>query len=423
MEAPETGRRARRVLATVTGSPSHARAVLPFARALAEAGHDVLVACPEELAGVLTSAGLRVEPVMPPMAATVATLGPQLADLEGPRDIDVIAPLLFGGAHVSDTVRLLRPVAERFAPDLVLRDGTELAGVLLAEELGIPHVAAPSGGGQQLRPVALDAALTARSREIGLEPPRTGAALHRYGRLDCLPPAWSFAAEGVAPAWSYRQDDEVARGDVLPAWIGDLPAGRPLVLAAIGTALPMMAAPRPEGAPPGESRSGGGRPPGAPPVDPSGALRTIVDGLAPIDCEAVVATGGLPVADGAPPADHVHLLDWVPQPLLLSCADLLLTHGGYNSIREAVRHGVPMVVLPQFGDQEANADRVEALGLGRRCAPDPAAVAAAVRSVLEDDAIRAEVRRAQRAMLALPPVSVAADDLAALAARSGAAVG
>jgi hypothetical protein len=418
VDSPETGRSAQRVLATVTGSPSHARAVLPFARALAEAGHDVLVACPEELAGVFTSAGLRVDPVMPPMAATVATLGPQLADLEGPRDIGVIAPLLFGGAHVSDTVRLLRPVAERFAPGLVLRDGTELAGVLLAEERGIPHVAAPSGGGQQLRPVALDAALTARSRELGLEPPRTGAALHRYGRLDCLPPAWSFAADGVAPAWSYRQDDEVARGDVLPAWIGDLPAGRPLVLAAIGTALPMMAGARSDAAHPDEER-----PPGAPPVDPSGALRTIVDGLAEIDCEAVVATGGLPVADGAPPADHVHLLDWVPQPLLLSCADLLLTHGGYNSIREAVRHGVPMVVLPQFGDQEANADRVEALGLGRRSAPDPGAVAATMRSVLDDGAIRAEIRRAQRAMLALPPVSAAADDLAALAARSATAVG
>ncbi|WP_433037173.1 glycosyltransferase [Actinomycetospora sp. CA-053990] len=136
----------------------------------------------------------------------------------------------------------------------------------------------------------------------------------------------------------------------------------------------------------------------------------------------MVATGGLPVADGAPPAGHVHLLDWVPQPLLLSCADLLLTHGGYNSIREAVRHGVPMVVLPQFGDQEANADRAEALGLGRRSAPDPGAVAATVRSVLGDGAIRAEVRRAQRAMLALPPVSVAADDLAALAARPPAPV-
>ncbi|WP_328311222.1 hypothetical protein [Actinomycetospora sp. NBC_00405] len=50
-------------------------------------------------------------------------------------------------------------------------------------------------------------------------------------------------------------------------------------------------------------------------------------------------------------------------------------------------------------------------------------MAATVRSVLDDGAIRAEVRWAQRAMLALPPVSVAAGDLAALAARSAAAVG
>ena len=397
-----------RVLATVTGSPSHARAVLPFARALAAAGHEVVVACPEELAGVFD--GLPVETVMPPMSAAVAALGPRLAELEGPPDMGVVIPMLFAGPHVSDTVRLLRPVAERLEPDLVLRDGTELAGLLLAEERGIPHVAAPSGGGQQLGPDVVDAALRERSRELGLTV--TGAALHRHGRLDCLPPAWSFAAEGVAAAWSYRQDDEVARGDVLPAWIGELPAGRPLVLAAIGTALPMMAA-----------RDADDRPrPGSPPVDPPRALRTIVDGLAELDCEAVVATGGLTIADGAAVPDHVHVLDWVPQPLLLSCADLLLTHGGYNSIREAVRHGTPMAVLPQFGDQEVNADRVAALGLGLRCAPDAGDVTAACATVLGDDGIRAEVRRAQRAMLALPPVAVAADDLAALAgARTRAA--
>ncbi|WP_133825221.1 glycosyltransferase [Actinomycetospora succinea] len=385
---------APRILATVTGSPSHARAVLPFARACAAAGHEVVVACPEELSGVFTAAGLEVATVMPPMSAAVATLRPALAGLTGPPDMDTVMPLLFAGPHVSDAVRALRPVAGRFAPDLVLRDGTELAGLLLAEERGIPHVAAPSGGGQRMGPDLVDDALRARSAELGLAV--TGKDLHRHGRLDCLPPNWSFAAEGVAPAWSYRQDDEVARGDVLPAWIGELPAGRPLVLAAIGTALPMMA-----------GRDGDG-----PPVDPSGALRALVDGLADLDCEAVVATGGLPVADGPPPADHVHVLDWVPQPLLLSCADLLVTHGGYNSIREAVRTGTPMVVLPQFGDQEANADRVGALGLGRRMGP--ADVTATCSAVLADPGVRAEVRRAQRAMLALPPVAAAADDLAAL---------
>ncbi|MEJ2890847.1 glycosyltransferase [Actinomycetospora aeridis] len=387
----------RRILATVTGSPSHARAVLPFARALAAAGHEVVVACPEELGDVFT--GFEVAPAMPPMAAAVATLRPALAELAGPPDMDVIMPLLFAGPHVADAVRALRPVADRLAPELVLRDGTELAGLLLAEERGIPHVAAPSGGGQRMGPALVDDALRARSAELGVGPV-TGADLHRHGRLDCLPPGWSFAAEGVAPAWSYRQDDEVARGDVLPAWIGELPAGRPLVLATIGTALPMMAGR--EGGPPGDG----------PPVDPSGTLRALVDGLADLDCEAVVATGGLPVADGAPAPEHVHVLDWVPQPLLLSCADLLVTHGGYNSIREAVRTGTPMVVLPQFGDQEANADRVGELGLGRRSGPGD--VTATCAAVLADGDVRAEVRRAQRAMLALPPVAVAADDLVAL---------
>jgi len=42
----------------------------------------------------------------------------------------------------------------------------------------------------------------------------------------------------------------------------------------------------------------------------------------------------------------------------------LITHGGYNSLTEATFAGVPLVMLPLFGDQHANCRKVQRLGVG-----------------------------------------------------------
>lgn len=43
---------------------------------------------------------------------------------------------------------------------------------------------------------------------------------------------------------------------------------------------------------------------------------------------------------------------------------LFVTHGGQNSIMEAIQHAVPMVGIPLFGDQPENIVRIEAKKLG-----------------------------------------------------------
>ncbi|XP_058163728.1 UDP-glucuronosyltransferase 3A2 isoform X2 [Dasypus novemcinctus] len=65
-------------------------------------------------------------------------------------------------------------------------------------------------------------------------------------------------------------------------------------------------------------------------------------------------------------AANVKIVDWLPQSDLLAHPSirLFVTHGGQNSIMEAIQYGVPMVGIPFFGDQPDNLVRVEAKNFG-----------------------------------------------------------
>ncbi len=54
----------------------------------------------------------------------------------------------------------------------------------------------------------------------------------------------------------------------------------------------------------------------------------------------------------------------VPQLDVLQRASAFVTHGGMNSVSESLCQGVPMVTVPQMGEQEVVSRRVEQLGAG-----------------------------------------------------------
>jgi zeaxanthin glucosyltransferase len=67
-----------------------------------------------------------------------------------------------------------------------------------------------------------------------------------------------------------------------------------------------------------------------------------------------------------PVPPNVVVLEAVPQLEVLSRADAMLTHGGFNSVKECAAMGVPMLVYPLRADQAGNAARVVFHGLGLR---------------------------------------------------------
>lgn len=399
-----------RVLCSITGSTSHARASLPLVRALAEAGHDVLVVTAAQLVPVFDGEAARVTGVF----TDITQQGMRLL-LEGrlpiPAEFSRFAHDLWAtlgcGPQLHEAYGLLLPIARDFRPDVILRDGYEFAALLAAEALGVPHVPAPSGSGQFLDPELILPMLNDRRREAGLPPSDDPVSVYRHGRFDCMPVTYSFARPVAPEAVAYRQPRTVTRGEALPDWLHELPADRPLVLASLGTGLPgtvlgFLDKARQIGAP-------------VPEYDPAEPLNTVVRALSTVDCSAVVSTLGMPVDEDLA-ADNVRVVDRFPQQLLLERAALFLTHGGYNSIRESVRAGVPMAVRPMFGDQKYNAERVAELGLGAHVSErGPEAMAQACHRLLDDPPVTAVAQRAQKEMLALPGVEVAVAHLERLA--------
>ncbi len=91
-------------------------------------------------------------------------------------------------------------------------------------------------------------------------------------------------------------------------------------------------------------------------------------------------------------------LPYVPLRALLPRCAALVHHGGVGTTAEALRAGVPQVIVPLAFDQFDNAARVTALAAGARVAggaagPRPRALAAALRRLLRSDATRAGCAR------------------------------
>jgi MGT family glycosyltransferase len=95
----------------------------------------------------------------------------------------------------------------------------------------------------------------------------------------------------------------------------------------------------------------------------------------------------------------------IPQIAVLKQAALFITHGGMNSVSEAMTCGVPMVVIPFTSDQPVNAKQVERLNLGRILPPKSVtaeSLKAAAQTVIEDETILKAVAEMQKTIAQAP---------------------
>jgi UDP:flavonoid glycosyltransferase YjiC (YdhE family) len=262
----------------------------------------------------------------------------------------------------------------------------EWSGCLAAELLDLPHA---SVGGNAYSGVdspeityfpgnrSFAAEPYARHRgELGLPPDPKVENPFRYLHLCFMPMHWDRPGLPAPASTQYLRHASVERpGESLPDWAADLPE-RPTVYAALGTIAHAF----------------------------PGLFEAILEALRHEDVNLVMAVGQDAAAFGPQPP-NVHLEPWIPQTRLLPQCDVFISHGGFNSVKEALSLGVPLVVVPIMSDEPYSAERVAALGVGRAVGPTeraPDEIRDAVRTVLSDRSYRARADEFRAEMLALP---------------------
>lgn len=374
-----------RVLFTTQVGAGHWRPLAPFAQALSLAGHEVAFAGTPFFCGEIGAYGFQTFPagvddwLHPPAV-------PQRSAAAMPAQADAVLRDVFLPNAERRLPELLM-IARDWRPDLIVREHTEYAGALVAERLGLPHAAVQisAWGGAVTDPHVI-AALDRLRGGLGL-PADPGLAMpHCYLTLFPCPASYPAPELLLPPTARFVQHcdfDRDHRADgSLPDWFARLPA-HPTVYATLGTAY--------------------NRTPGL--------FAAILAGLRdePINLIVTVNHNQDPATFGPQPP-HVLIARYLPQSLVFPRCDLVVTHGGSGTVRSAIRHGLPLVVVPIAADQPENARRCSALGVARVVAADgrtPAAIRAAVRATLRDARYRRNAAALQTEMLALPTLTEA----------------
>ncbi|WP_068755130.1 glycosyltransferase [Thermobifida cellulosilytica] len=391
-----------RILFTTLPVETHLRPLVAVAYAAQRRGHEVAVCAPATFQEEVERYGLRFLPaghdwitgMLEPLVEA-RRIPPQELTL-------LMNRLVTQGIPGKGALAMAEEVLERsreFTPDIVVREAYELGGYLAAEVLGVPHASIGVVGRitEFLDLALLAPPLGERRQELGLPPDPDGSRVYAYLHAHFMPPHYDPAETAIPTLRCYRHHTVDLPGDRLPDLVTGLDPARPLVYASLGTVAPLFRA-------------------------ADGHLAMIIEGLGQLDCEAVVAVGaGKKPADlGTAVPDNVHVVDVIAQPLLLDTVDLLVTHAGFTSVREALRAGVPMVAIPWIAENHLIARTCSEQGLAVELdweTLDAAQVAHACRTVLSDPGYRARARAMQRSMLALPPLDVLVTDLEELAAR------
>ncbi|MEO7179043.1 MAG: nucleotide disphospho-sugar-binding domain-containing protein [Allosphingosinicella sp.] len=142
----------------------------------------------------------------------------------------------------------------------------------------------------------------------------------------------------------------------------------------------------------------------------AGLFRKVARACAALDLRLLISQGYRGrLKPGDLPGD-VLVRDWVPQEAVLAQADMLVCHGGMNTVLERLATGLPMVVMPLAFEQSAIAARLEHAGVARALSWRASArrLAEAIVQVREEPRFRERAGSVRREMNAAGGVGRAA---------------
>lgn len=385
-----------RVLLTFSGGSGHLDPLLPIARAVADAGHEVTFAGRPWMTSRVEDHGFRFFP-----AGDDRGLTPErrpLLPLDIAREEDDFR-YGFAGRIARERATDVLSIVEAWRPDVLIAEESDFGPMVVAERLGIPQATVLTmAAGSMVRPSLVAETLDELRAEYGLAPDPELAMLSRSLVLSPIPPGFRDPALALPrTALEYRvppPTDPKVHGE-RARWASRL-AGRTAVYATLGTVF--------------NNESGD-------------LFERLVAGLGALDATTVLTTGpDFDPAELGEVPEHVIVERYVPLAAIVPLVDLVVSHGGSGTLVGTLDQGVPMVLIPMGADQPHNAARAEALGIARVLDPvaaTPVDITAAAQEVLADPSFAEASARLRDAAAQLPGPEVVVTRLEALtAARS-----
>jgi UDP:flavonoid glycosyltransferase YjiC (YdhE family) len=367
-----------RSLFTTTGHAGHVLPLVPLARALVSAGHEVRVAGPRSRGEIIRRAGLPFWPFDDPPKAEVWRVFAPTAGMAAEEANAVVIGEVFGRLGAGAALSGVEAMLAAWRPDVIVRESYEFASVLAAESAGIPHVRVATGLASTEEWVLGHAA-------AGLDLPVD--AIRASPLLSFTPPALDDGA--VAHRFQAGESEPEPN-----RW------GDPLVYVTFGSVAAST------------------------PLYPAiyrGALEELAD--LPVRVLMTIGSHG-DLAELGPLPANAAVERWVPQAEVTAHAAAIVCHGGYGTTIGALADGVPLVVSPLFADQGRNASRVAAVGAGLALpmaasivAADVSGVGERVSRVLGDRSYRDAAQVVAASARARPEVDAAPRLLEALVER------
>lgn len=365
-----------RILFTTLGLAGHFFPLVPLGWACRAAGHDVLVACPEDYVPTALRTGLPATSSGPGWPGRRTGDLPSSFGLPGQR---YEHGRLFGRTAARN-LATTRSIVRSWRPDLVVSERAEFAGPIAAYADGIPQVELHWGA------AALPEYRSGAESE--LRGPLTALGIDELPapaiRVNPWPP--SLRQPYAARHWSIRYVPYNGEARVRDWMLGS--RDRPRVCVTLGTVVP---------------KSGHGR--------FAAASVPILTALARLDAEFVVAVDDSVAAGWPTLPDNVSRVGRMPLSPVLAACDLVVHHGGQGTSLTALDAGLPQLMLPVFDDQLDNADAVAAAGAGVVLPPDgttPSTVSDHCAELLAQPRFRSAARKVAAEIAAQPsPVEVA----------------
>ena len=139
-------------------------------------------------------------------------------------------------------------------------------------------------------------------------------------------------------------------------------------------------------------------------------MRNLISELAEAPYRVIVSKG--PQHDQFELAANMAGAEFLPQTSVLPQVDLVITHGGNNTVTESLYFGKPMVLLPIFWDQHDNGQRIDETGYGVRLdtyGHEPEQLEGAIDRLLSDVELAERLDSASRRLQSQPGTERAAD--------------